>query len=67
MLIKDNFSNEFTEKLSFFFLRGISREMRDGTCDRGKHKTASDIPSKKNDKQQTDIRGPICTDSIADV
>ena len=43
------------------------REIRDGTCDRGKYKTASYIPSKNNNKQPTNRRGPMCPDSIADV
>ena len=41
------------------------REIRDGTCERGKRKTSSTKPSKEDDKQPTDIRGPICPDSIA--
>jgi len=41
------------------------REIRDGTCSRGKYKTSSAKPSKEDDKQPTEIRGPICPDSIA--
>lgn len=41
------------------------REIRDGTCERGKHKTSSTKPSRQDDKQPRDIRGPICPDSIA--
>jgi len=41
------------------------REIRDGTCERGKHKTSSDKPRREDDKQPRDIRGPICPDSIA--
>jgi hypothetical protein len=36
------------------------REIRDGTCNRGTYKTSSAKPSK-----ETEIRGPICPDSIA--
>jgi len=41
------------------------REIRDGTCERGKHKTSSGKPSKEDDTQPSEIRGPICPDSIA--
>ena len=41
------------------------REIRDGTCDRGKQKTSSGKPSKEDDTQPSEIRGPICPDSIA--
>jgi hypothetical protein len=41
------------------------REIRDGTCDRGKYKTSPAKPSKEDGKQATEIRGPICPDSIA--
>jgi len=41
------------------------REIRDGTCARGTYKTSSAHPSKDDDKQPTEIRGPICPDSIA--
>jgi len=41
------------------------REIRDGTCERGKHKTSSAKPSKEDDTQPSEIRGPICPDSIA--
>ena len=41
------------------------RDIRDGTCSRGKYKTSSAKPSKEDDKQPTEIRGPICPDSIA--
>jgi len=41
------------------------REIRDGTCERGKHKTSSTKPSREDDTQPRDIRGPICPDSIA--
>lgn len=37
------------------------RQIRDGTCDRGKHKR----PNKHDHKQRAHIRGPICPDSIA--
>jgi hypothetical protein len=41
------------------------REIRDGTCDRGKQKTSSDNPNEEDDRQPSEIRGPICPDSIA--
>jgi hypothetical protein len=41
------------------------REIRDGTCNRGKQKTSSDHPNEDDDTQPTEIRGPICPDSIA--
>ena len=41
------------------------REIRDGTCARGTYKTSSAHPSKEDDTQPTEIRGPICPDSIA--
>jgi hypothetical protein len=41
------------------------REIRDGTCERGKHKTSSTKPSREDDTQPSEIRGPICPDSIA--
>ncbi|MBW1717770.1 MAG: transposase [Deltaproteobacteria bacterium] len=41
------------------------REIRDGTCARGTYKTSSTNPSKDDDTQPSDIRGPICPDSIA--
>ncbi len=41
------------------------REIRDGTCERGKHKTSPAKPSKEDDTQPSEIRGPICPDSIA--
>ncbi len=41
------------------------REIRDGTCNRGKQKTSSDNPNEDDDTQPSEIRGPICPDSIA--
>jgi hypothetical protein len=44
------------------------RQVRDGTCDRGKKKSSSDTcdsPDEAKDGQPTEIRGPICPDSIA--
>jgi len=41
------------------------REIRDGTCRRGKHKTSSDNPDEEDGKKPGNIRGPICPDSIA--
>jgi len=44
------------------------RQIRDGTCDRGKKKPASDTsdnPDEAKEGQPTQIRGPICPDSIA--
>jgi len=41
------------------------REIRDGTCRRGEHKTSSDNPDEEDGKKATNIRGPICPDSIA--
>jgi len=41
------------------------REIRDGTCERGRHKTSSTHPCKDDDKQPREIRGPLCPDSIA--
>jgi hypothetical protein len=41
------------------------REIRDGTCNRGKQKTSSDNPNEDDDTQASEIRGPICPDSIA--
>jgi len=41
------------------------REIRDGTCRRGKHKTSSDNPGEEDGKKPGNIRGPICPDSIA--
>ena len=41
------------------------REIRDGTCNRGKQKTSSDNPNEDDDTEPSDIRGPICPDSIA--
>lgn len=41
------------------------REIRDGTCERGKHKTPSTKPGKEGDTQPSEIRGPVCPDSIA--
>ena len=44
------------------------RQVRDGTCDRGKKKPSSDTcdnPDEAQDRQPTQIRGPICPDSIA--
>ena len=44
------------------------RQIRDGTCDRGKKKSCADTPDnpdEANDRQPTWIRGPICPDSIA--
>jgi len=44
------------------------REIRDGTCNRGKKKPSSDTcdnPDEAQDRQPTQIRGPICPDSIA--
>jgi len=41
------------------------REIRDGTCNRGKQKISSDNPNEDDDTQPSEIRGPICPDSIA--
>jgi len=44
------------------------REIRDGTCDRGKKKSSSDTSDDSDEEkegQPTQIRGPICPDSIA--
>jgi hypothetical protein len=41
------------------------REIRDGTCARGTYKTSFAHPGKEDDTQPTEIRGPICPDSIA--
>lgn len=44
------------------------RQIRDGTCDRGKKKSSSDTcdnPGEAKDARPTEIRGPICPDSIA--
>jgi len=44
------------------------RQVRDGTCDRGKKKSSADTSDnsrKVKDRQPTQIRGPICPDSIA--
>jgi len=41
------------------------REIRDGTCRRGKHKTSADNPDIEDGKNPDNIRGPICPDSIA--
>jgi hypothetical protein len=41
------------------------REIRDGTCARGMYKASSAHPSKDDDTQPTEIRGPLCPDSIA--
>ena len=41
------------------------REIRDGTCRRGKHKTSSDNPGEEDGKKPSNIRGPLCPDSIA--
>jgi hypothetical protein len=44
------------------------RQVRDGTCNRGKKKPSSDTcdnPGEAQDRQPTEIRGPICPDSIA--
>ena len=41
------------------------REIRDGTCKRGKHKTSSNNPDEEDGKKSKNIRGPICPDSIA--
>jgi hypothetical protein len=44
------------------------RQTRDGTCDRGKKKPppdTSDNPNEAKEGQPTQIRGPVCPDSIA--
>lgn len=44
------------------------REIRDGTCDRGKKKSSSDTSDDSDEEkegQPTQIRGPVCPDSIA--
>jgi hypothetical protein len=41
------------------------RQIRDGTSDRGKQKTSSHNPNEDDDTKPTEIRGPICPDSIA--
>ena len=42
------------------------REIREGTSNRGKKKTPCDEPNETDEKKQpTNIRGPICPDSIA--
>jgi len=41
------------------------REIRDGTCRRGKHRTSSHNPREEDGKKPDNIRGPICPDSIA--
>lgn len=44
------------------------RQIRDGTCDRGKKKSSSDTcdnSGEAQDARPTEIRGPICPDSIA--
>ena len=44
------------------------RQIRDGTCERGKKKSCSDTcdnPDEAESGQPTEIRGPICPDSIA--
>jgi hypothetical protein len=44
------------------------RQIRDGTCERGKKKSCSDTcdnPDEAEGGQPTEIRGPICPDSIA--
>lgn len=41
------------------------REIREGTCDRGKKKSLDNSDEKKDDKNPTKIRGPVCPDFIA--
>lgn len=41
------------------------RDVRDGTCNRGKEKSSSDSAEEQNGKQPTKIRGPVCPDFIA--
>jgi hypothetical protein len=41
------------------------RQIRDGTCARGMYKTSSAHPGNEDDTPPTEIRGPLCPDSIA--
>jgi len=41
------------------------RQIRDGTSHRGNQKTSSHNPNEDDDTKPTEIRGPICPDSIA--
>jgi hypothetical protein len=41
------------------------RQVKEGTCNRGKKKSSPDSDEKQNGKQPTKIRGPVCPDFIA--
>ena len=41
------------------------RQVKEGTCNRGKKKSSPDFDEKQNGKQPTKIRGPVCPDFIA--
>lgn len=41
------------------------RQVREGTCDRGKKKSLVDSDDEQDDKKPTKIRGPVCPDFIS--
>lgn len=41
------------------------RQVREGTCNRGKKKSPPDSDDEQNDQKPTKIRGPVCPDFIA--
>jgi hypothetical protein len=41
------------------------RQVREGTCNRGKKKSHVDSDDEQNDQKPTKIRGPVCPDFIS--